>query len=122
MNAGPDDLRGRTKAFASGIVHLFIALPRERTEVFILGRQMLKSGTSVAAQYREAYRARSDAEFISKIEAATQEADESMLWMELLRDDCGIKFEELERLLAEIDKLIAILTTMVRNIKQRRQG
>jgi len=103
-------------------VHLFIALPRERTEVFILGRQMLKSGTSVAAQYREAYRARSDAEFISKIEAATQEADESMLWMELLRDDCGIKFEELERLLAEIDKLIAILTTMVRNIKQRRQG
>jgi len=85
----------------------------------VLGRQFLKSGTSVAANYREASRARSDAEFISKIEQCAQEADESMLWIELLVEDCGIKSEALSWLHKESDELIAIFTTMSKNTKKR---
>jgi four helix bundle protein len=76
------DLRHRTKAFASAIIRFYCSLPKGKTEVQVLGKQLLRSGTSVAANYREASRARSDAEFISKIEMCAQEADESMLWLE----------------------------------------
>ena len=71
------DLRERTKVFASHIIRLYVSLPGRRTEVAVVGKQMLRSGTSVAANYREASRARSDAEFVSKIETCTQEADET---------------------------------------------
>ena len=83
----------------------------------MLGRQLLRSGTSVAAQVREAGRARSAAEFCSKLEGAAQEADESQLWLELLRDDCAIDDPALEGLLAEAGELIAIFVTMVNNTK-----
>jgi four helix bundle protein len=73
----------------------------------------------VAANYREASRARSDAEFISKIDQCTQEADESMLWVELLRDDCGIRHEASEQLWREADELIAIFVTMSKKVKSR---
>jgi four helix bundle protein len=73
----------------------------------------------VTANYREASRARSDAEFVSKIDQCTQEADESLLWLELLRDDCAIDSDHLEWLLKESDELIAILVTMSRNVKRR---
>ncbi|NCC60195.1 MAG: four helix bundle protein [Verrucomicrobiae bacterium] len=79
--------------------------------------QMLRSGTSVAANYREASRARSDAEFISKIEICTQEADETVLWLELLRDECNIQSRNLEFLLKESDELISIFVTMSKNKK-----
>ncbi len=82
--------RERTKAFASVTIRLFCKLPGNRTEVSVLAKQLLRSGTSVAANYREASRARSDSEFVSKIDQCAQEADESMLRLELLRDDCGI--------------------------------
>ena len=65
------------------LVGLYCVLPKARTEVAAIGKQMLRSGTSVAANYREASRARSDAEFISKIELCAQEADETSLWLEL---------------------------------------
>src|SRR5437588_10922638 len=85
-----DDLRKRTKGFASAIIRLYVQLPKRRKEVEILGKQLLRSGTSVAAHAREASRARSDSEFCSKLDGLLQEADESQLWLELLRDDCGI--------------------------------
>ena len=72
----------------------------------------------MAAHTREASRARSDAEFCSKIDGALQEVDESQLWIELLRDDCGINSEELERLHAETNELIAIFTTMASKTKR----
>jgi len=112
--------RARTKCYASVTVRFYISLPKNREEVSVLGRQLLRSGTSVAAQYREASRARSDAEFVSKIECCVQEADESMLWLELLRDDCGIRDDRLDLLLKESDELIAIFVTMAKNVKQRR--
>src|SRR5207245_7374707 len=66
------------------------ALPISREEVRVLGKQLLRSGTSVAAHAREASRARSDSEFCSKLDGLLQEADESQLWLELLQEDCGI--------------------------------
>lgn len=85
----------------------------------MLGNQLLRSGTSVAANYREASRARCDSEFVSKIDQCAQEADESLLWLELLRDDCGIRSDQLDWLLKESDELIAIFVTMPRKAKCR---
>jgi four helix bundle protein len=76
-----------------------VKLPKEREEVRVLGKQLLRSGTSVAAHAREASRARSDSEFCSKLDRLLQEADESQLWLELLWDDCGITGDQLENLL-----------------------
>ena len=77
------DLRERTKKFALRIIKLYTALPR-RGDAQVLGSQLLKSGTSVGAHYREACRAKSNADFISKIEGALQELDESSYWLELI--------------------------------------
>jgi four helix bundle protein len=112
--------RRRTKAYASGVVRAYCALPK-RTECQVLGKQFLRSGTSVAANYREASRARSDAEFVSKIDQCAQEADETMLWIELLVEDCHIESEILRSLHKESDELIAIFTTMSRKVKKRTQ-
>ena len=120
MSDGPEDLRARTKTYASAVVRFYTGLPKGRHEVRVLGDQFLRSGTSVAGQYREASRARSDAEFISKIECCTQEADESDLWLQLLRDDCNISGDDLIWLLKETDELIAIFVTMVRKVKAKR--
>jgi four helix bundle protein len=94
-----------------------VGLPKAREEVRVLGRQFLRSGTSVAAHSREAARARSDAEFCSKLEGALQEADESQLWLELLRDDCAIRDQTLDALHREAGELIAIFVTMVNRTK-----
>ena len=114
--------RRRTKAYASAVIRLYCGLPKQRTEVEVVGHQLLRSGTSVAAIYREASRSRSPAEFISKIETCTQEADESALWLELLGEDCHIRSEVLDWLLQETDELIAIFVTMSRNTKKRSQS
>ena len=121
MTTEKQELRQRTKMFASAIIRFFCSLPKNRDEVRVLGKQLLRSGTSVAANYREGSRARSDAEFISKIEQCAQEADESMLWLELLRDDCFIRSEALDKLLIEADELIAIFVTMSKNVKRRQE-
>lgn len=113
------ELRGRTKAYASGIIRLYITLPRQREEVRILGRQLLRSGTSVAAHAREASRARSDSEFCSKLNGLLQEADESHLWLELLREDCGVATETVETLTDETDQLLAIFTSIVSKVCKR---
>ena len=114
-----DELRTRTKRYASAIITFYVTLPRARKEVQIVGQQLLRSGTSVAAHVREASRARSDAEFCSKLDSALQEADESMLWLELRRDDCGIASDDLESLLAETNELIAIFVTIVERTRRR---
>jgi four helix bundle protein len=121
MNQGrlSSEFRERAKRFASAIIRCFVALPKGREEVRILGKQLLRSGTSVAAHVREACRARSDAEFCSKLEGALQEADESQLWLELLRDDCGIRDEAVDGIHREAGELIAIIVTMVNRTKKR---
>lgn len=113
------EFRDRAKKFASSTIRFFVALPREREEVRILGRQLLRSGTSVAAHTREASRARSAEEFVSKLGGALQEADESQLWLELLRDDCGIRDKSLEPLHHEAGELMAIMVTMINRTKAK---
>jgi four helix bundle protein len=115
------DLRERTKRFASGVIQLYVALPKRRKEVEILGNQLLRSGTSVAAHAREASRARSEMEFCSKLDGLLQEADESQLWLELLRDDCAICDVKLTYLNSETEELLAIFATIVAKIR-RQQG
>lgn len=114
------ELRERTRRYASGIVRFNVALPKQREEVYVLGKQLLRSGTSVASHAREASRARSDAGFCAKLDGLPQEADESQLWLELLQDDCGIQGGPIIHLLQETDELPAIFTTIV--AKVRRSG
>jgi len=112
-----EQLRNRTKQYASSVVRFYVKLPRSREEVRILGNQLLRSGTSVAANFREASRARSVPEFVSKLETCIQEADETDLWLELLRDDCGIEMSQLATLLVETNELISIFITMAKRSK-----
>ena len=113
-----EELRTRSKAFASEIVRLFVRLPRARDEVRILGRQMLRAGTSVASHVREASRARSDAEFCSKIGVLLQEADETQLWLELLAEDCGINDPAISACHSEAEELISIFVTIVSKVRK----
>jgi four helix bundle protein len=117
MSRTSDELRDRTKQYASATVQLYVRLPMHRPEVQVLGKQLLRSGTSVAANFREASRARSVPEFVSKLETCTQEADETDLWLTLLRDDCGITDEVLGNLLVETNELISIFVTMAKRSK-----
>jgi len=119
MSRLSQELRDRTQRFASGIIRIYVELPKEREEVRVLGKQLLRSGTSVAAHAREASRARSDLEFCSKLDGLLQEADESQLWLELLRDDCGISVNFIEQLLGETGELLAIFTTIVSKLRKK---
>jgi len=114
-----DKLRVRTKEYASKVVRLYVSLPRKRREVEVLGHQLLRSGTSVAAHTREASRARSDAEFCSKLDGLLQEADESELWLELLEEECEITGDAIESLKNETNELLAIFTTIVSKVRKR---
>ena len=112
------ELRSRTKMFALRIIQLYSSLPKT-TEAQVLGRQVLRSGTSVGAHYREAQRAKSNADFISKIEGALQELDETSYWLELLVESEIVTKEKLEPLMKETDELIAIFVTIVNKMKRK---
>ena len=120
MRTSPNrDLRMRTKQFALRVIRMYLALPRQREEARIIGRQVLRSGTSVGAQYREAWRSKSDADFVSKIEGALQELDETQYWMELLMESEILPRHRLIPLHDEAEELIAILVTIVNRVKAR---
>ena len=119
---GNKDLRARTKNYALRIIRLYRALPRRDGVADILGKQLLRSGTSVAAHYREACRAKSDLDFISKLEGGQQELDESDLWLELLTDSGVIRPALIQPLRQETDELMAIFVTMTKIVKARRHS
>ena len=121
MNLGrlSEEFRHRTKAFAANVIRLFVKLPKTHEEMRVLGRQLLRSGTSVAAHTREASRARSEDEFVSKLGGALQEADESQLWLELLREECGVSPALTVPLEQESSELMAIFTTMINKTKNK---
>lgn len=110
------DLRTRTKEFALRIIRLYSGLPR-RTEAQVIGRQMIRSGTSVGANYREAYRARSKAEFISKVGECLKEIEETGYWLELLGDSGIVSEERLAGLTDECGELTAIFVASIRTAK-----
>ena len=110
------DLKIRTKAFALRVIRMFCALPK--TEVArVLGKQALRSGTSVGANYREAHRARSKAEFIAKIGDCLKELDETAYGLELLAESGIVSTKKLESLSDECDQLLAIFTTISKKSK-----
>ncbi len=116
----PEDLKSRTKKFALRIIRLYVSLPKT-TQAQVIGKQVLRSGTSVGAQYREGNRAKSDADIINKFEGALQELDETAYWLELLIESGIVAEKKLESLMKETNELIAIFVTIVTNIKRKRK-
>lgn len=110
------DLRLRTKEYAIRIIRLSAALPRSR-EADVIGRQVLRSGTSIGANYREALRASSRRHFTTNLETCLREGDETMYWLELLAASGIVPAERLSELKDECNQLIAILTATVRSTK-----
>ncbi|MHB8520867.1 MAG: four helix bundle protein [Limisphaerales bacterium] len=110
------DLRLRTKPFALRIINMCSKLPDSRAGR-ILGDQVFRSGTSVAANYREAYRARSRAEFLSKLGDSQKELEETILWFELLADSGTVKPGRLSELLGEADELMAIFNSIIKSTR-----
>jgi len=113
-----DEMRNRTKQFALRIIRLSTAVPKTR-EGNVLGHQILKSGTSVGANYREAQRASAPRHFVTILETALREADETDYWLELLSDSETVKASRLGDLVKECRELIAILSATVRTSKIR---
>jgi four helix bundle protein len=112
-----NDLRDRTKRFALNIVRMFTSLPKI-AEATVLGKQVLRSGTSIGANYREAYRSRSRAEFIAKAGDCLKELEETAYWLELLVE-CGIAAEkQLGDLQKECNELTAIFVTIIKTSKK----
>jgi four helix bundle protein len=115
---GPEDLRQRTKKYGLRIIRLYAALPK-RGEGEVIGKQLLRSGTSVGAHYREAYRAKSGPDFVSKMQGALQELDESAYWLELLEESGLVTADKLKGLRGETDELLAIFVSIVKKVKSR---
>jgi four helix bundle protein len=111
-----EDLRTRTKRFAIRILRLYRALPAKE-EARILGKQLLRSGTSVGANYRAACRARSRAEFIAKLGIVLEESDETVFWLELLLEAGVVSHDQLDALLKEATELTSIFVTSLRTAK-----
>lgn len=115
-----DDLRERTKRFALRVLKLYAALPKD-TAAQVLGKQLLRSGTSIGANYREAYRARSRAEFVAKAGVSLGEAEETAYWLELLAEGEIVAAAKLADLRDECDQLVAILVTILVRAKGIKQ-
>jgi four helix bundle protein len=113
-----EDLPDRTKQFAIRIVRLFRALPRTE-EACVLGRQVLRSGTSIAANYRAVCRARSRADFVSKLSVVTEETDETVFWLELLIETGVVPKARMERLLTEASELMRIFGSSLHTAKSK---
>lgn len=107
----PEDLKIRTKKFALRVIKLVQSLPKNMV-ADVIGRQLLRSGTSVGANTRSAYRGRSKKEFVAKIGIVIEECDESLLWMELLVESKTVEAEKLSSLMKEADELVAIFVSI----------
>lgn len=117
MGEKPPDLKLRTKAFALRVIQMYSKLTKGDAVAQVLGRQVLRSGTSVGANYREASRGRSKAEFISKIGDCLKEIEETEYWLELLVDSGCVPSAKMTGLLDEARQLIAIFTTIDKHSK-----
>jgi len=111
------ELQDRTKRFAIRIIRMFRALPKSE-EARIMGRQALRAGTSVAANYRAACRARSKAEFTAKIGVVVEETDETVFWLELLVDSEIVSIAKMQEMLNEANELLAIFGASKRTARR----
>lgn len=111
----------RTRRFALDAIRLVEALPRTQTAA-VLGKQLMRSATSVAANYRAACRARSDAECLAKLGIVEEEADESLFWLEMIRDTNAATRDQLDPLIDEANQLTAIVVTSIKNLRRKLHG
>ena len=114
-----DELKQRTKIFALRVIKVFQSLPKT-TEAQIIGKQLLRSATSIAANYRAACRARSQAEYFSKISIVIEEADETMFWLELLWESNIFKQELLQNLYDENEEILKIVVVSRKNSQKNK--
>ena len=112
-------LQSRTKQFAIEIIKTFVSLPKNEP-AHVIGRQFLRSGTAVAANYRAACRARSLADFISKLAIVLEEADETLFWLELLVESNLVRSELLEPVRSECGELVKIFASSLATAKANR--
>jgi four helix bundle protein len=112
----PDDLKERTKLFALRIVKLYRSLPKSQ-EALVLGKQILRSGTSIGANYRAASRARSRAEFVAKLGIVLEEADETEYWLELITETGIFPEARMQELREEAEELVSIFVASLRSAK-----
>ena len=117
MENEPQQLKPRTKSFALRVIRMYSKLPKNDAVAQVLGRQVLRSGTSVGANYREASRGRSKAEFISKVGDSLKEIEETEYWLELLVDSGCVALRKMSALLDETRQLNAILTSINKKAK-----
>ena len=115
----PSEMKERTQKFALWVIQLVESLPPRRT-ANILGRQLLRSGTSVGANYRTACRAKSQADFIAKMGNVEEEADESIYWMEILLRVGIISKDQTEPLIKEAHELLAITVSSINTARKHR--
>ena len=116
MKSQPEELRDRTRQFALRVIRVFRALPY-KPDAQVLGKQLLRCGTSVAANYRAVCRARSKAEFIARVGVVAEEADEAVVWLELLTESGIVSEKRTRELLAEARELTAIFTASQRTAR-----
>jgi four helix bundle protein len=113
------DMKRRTKGFAIKIVRIFESLP-QRGAAIVLGRQLLRSGTSAGANYRSACRAKSAADFVAKMGIVEEEIDETMYWLELFIEIGILKAEEAEAILKEANELLAIVVASIKTARKNK--
>src|SRR5579863_6681914 len=116
VSSQPEQLRDRTKAFALRVIRLYRSFPYT-TDTQVLGKQLLRCGTSVAANYRAVCRARSKAEFVAKIGIVVEEADEAILWLELMTESGVLPVTKTGSLLKEANELTAIFAASQRTAR-----
>jgi four helix bundle protein len=115
QTAAPIDLKIRTRDFALHIIRLYASLPKS-TEAQVIGKQVLRSGTSVGANYREGLRARSRPEYATKLNIALMELEETLYWPELTEESI-LKNAEVSKLRLEVGELSAIFVTLIKRAK-----
>ena len=114
-----EEMKARTKKFALRVIRLVESLPNTKT-ANVIGNQLLRSGTSVGANYRAACRAKSTADFISKLSIVEEENDESIYWMELLIESETVKENLLQNLMKEADEILSIIVSSIKTSKENR--
>jgi len=112
-------MKARTKRFALRVIRLIDSLPDSKAS-FVIGRQLLRSGTSVGANYRSACRGKSTADFLSKLSIVEEEADESVYWMELLVESDLVRESMLADLIDEANQIVAIIVAAIKTTKLKR--
>lgn len=114
-----EELKTRTKAFALRVIRMYRALPKAY-EAQVMGKQLVRCATSVGAQYREACRAKSRADFKSKISGSLQEMEESQYWLELLLESGTLTEEKIGELMQEAKELLAIFAATERTLRTKK--